>query len=230
MIAYEEKKQILVRCIKMLEQNKIMDYNGHASIKINKNQFLINIGDCQRSQLSVGDICQIDFDGNVMEGKGKPPLEFHLHAGIYKSRSDVGAVIHCHPKWSTVLSTARIEYLPVYAQGSLLYPVPVLNSPDSINSVDMANKLTKTLADRPAALMKAHGVVTTGENIIDAFVLLNYLEENSERQYRAQLIGEPYSFSNEELELCYKKLYSKSLFLRTWNHFSAKLDGIILDA
>ena len=206
-----------------------MDYNGHASIKIDKNQFLINIGNCQRSQLSVADICQVDFDGNVIEGNGNPPLEFHLHTGIYKARFDVGAVIHCHPKWSTVLSTAGIEYLPVYAQGSLLYPLPVLNSPDSINNVDMANKLTRILSDRPAALMKAHGVVTTGENIIDAFVLLNYLEENSERQYRAQLIGEPYSFSNEEMELYYKKLHNKRLFLRTWNHFSAKLDGTIIN-
>ena len=38
-------------------------------------------------------------------------LEFHLHAGVYKARSDVGAVIHCHPNWSTVLSTAGVEYL-----------------------------------------------------------------------------------------------------------------------
>ena len=66
-------------------------------------------------------------------------------------------------------------------------------------------------------------------DIIDAFVLLNYLEENAERQYRAQLIGEPYSLSRDEIELCYKKLYNKSLFKRTWNHFSAKLDGTVLD-
>ena len=229
MILYEKERQALVRCIKMLEHSKIMDYNGHASIKIKKNQLLINIGNCQRSQLNTSDICQIDFDGNVVEGKGKPPLEFHLHTGIYKARSDIGAVIHCHPKWSTILSTARQEYLPVYAQGSLLYPLPVFNSPDSINNVDIANNLSKILSDRPAVLMKAHGVVTTGADIIDAFVLLNYLEENSERQYRAQLIGEPYSLSRDEIELCYKKLYNKSLFKRTWNHFSAKLDGTVLD-
>lgn len=221
---FGEQKQQLVRCIRMLERNGIMDYNGHASTRIDDGRMLINIGNCQRSRLTVDDICTIDFDGNVIEGNGKPPLEFHLHAGVYKARSDVGGVIHCHPNWSTILSTAGATYLPVYAQGSLVYPLPVLDSPDSINNPIMAKRLTDVLGDGPAALMKAHGAMTAGKTIVDAFVLLNYLEENAERQYRAQLIGTPYAFTADELALCREKLWSESLFKRTWDHFSAKLD------
>ncbi|NQU71457.1 MAG: class II aldolase/adducin family protein [Rhodospirillales bacterium] len=224
MTGTEAQKQQLVQCIRMLERSGIMDYNGHASIRLDGNRMLINIGSCQRSQLTTDDICTIDFDGNVIDGNGKPPLEFHLHAGIYKRRSDVDAAIHCHPNWSTILSTAGVEYLPVYAQGSLVYPLPVLDSPDSINNLDMAKRLTDTLGDRPAALMKAHGAVTTGKTIVDAFVLLNYLEDNAYRQYMAQQIGTPYSFSAEEIALCGEKLWNANLFKRTWDHFSAKLD------
>ncbi|MBT5049009.1 MAG: class II aldolase/adducin family protein [Rhodospirillaceae bacterium] len=219
-----EQKQQLVRCIRMLERSGIMDYNGHASMRLDDGRMLINIGNCQRSKLTADDICTIDFDGNVIEGNGKPPLEFHLHAGVYKARSDAGAVIHCHPNWSTVLSTAGVEYLPVYAQGSLVYPLPVLDSPDSINNLVMAKRLTDTLGDGPAALMKAHGAMTMGKTIIDAFVLLNYLEENAQRQYMAAQIGTPYAFTADELALCREKLWSESLFKRTWDHFSAKLD------
>lgn len=219
-----DQKQQIVRCIRMLEHNGILDYNGHASIRLDGDRMLINIGSCQRSQLTVDDICTIDFDGNVIEGNGKPPLEFHLHAGVYKARSDVEAVIHAHPNWSTILSTAGVSYIPVYAQGSLVYPLPVLDSPNSINNPEMANRLTDTLGDRPAALMKAHGAVTCGESLVDAFVLINYLEDNAERQYMAAQIGTPYSFSEEELKLCREKLWNPNLFKRTWDHFSAKLD------
>jgi ribulose-5-phosphate 4-epimerase/fuculose-1-phosphate aldolase len=219
-----ERKQLLVRCIRMLERSGIMDYNGHASMRLDDGRMMINIGNCQRSRLTPDDICTIDFDGNVLEGNGKPPLEFHLHAGVYKARPDVEAAIHCHPSWSTILSTAGAAYLPVYAQGSLVYPLPVLDSPDSINNTQMARRLTDTLGDRPAALMKAHGAVTVGRTIVDCFVLLNYLEENAERQYRAMLIGKPYAFSPEELALCREKLWTESLFQRTWDHFSAKFD------
>ena len=219
----EQHKQRIVQCIRMLERSGIMDYNGHASVRLDDGRMLINIGSCQRSQVTQGDIVTIDFDGNVIEGQGKPPLEFHLHAGIYKARSDVEAVIHCHPNWSTILTPAGAENLPVYAQGSLVYPLPILDSPDSINNVDMAKRLTDLLGDRPAALMKAHGAVTTGKSIVDAFVLLNYLEDNAQRQYMAQQIGTPYSFTPEEIALCREKLWNENLFKRTWDHFSAKL-------
>lgn len=218
-----ELKQQLVDCIRMLEQSDIIDYNGHASIRFDDNRMLINIGSCQRSQLKVGDICTIDMEGNVIEGNGKPPLEFHLHAGIYRARADVKAVVHAHPKWSTFLTMVGESYQPVYAQGSLVYPMPVLDSPNSINNRAMADWLAATLGDRPAAMMKSHGAVTVGRDIVEAFVLANYLEENAYRQYMALQIGRPYAFSGQELALCREKLWTQSLFKRTWDHFRAKL-------
>ncbi len=220
----EEHKEQLVQCIRMLEQSDIIDYNGHASIRIGEDRMFINIGSCQRSRLTVDDICTIDFDGNVIEGNGKPPLEFHLHAGIYKARSDVEAIVHAHPKWSTFLTIAGKKYLPVFAQGTLVYPLPLLDSPNSINNPEIAKRLADTLGDGPAAVMKAHGAVAVGKTIIDAFVLINYLEENAYRQYMAMQIGEPYCFTEEEITMCRAKLFNENLFKRTWDHFRAKLD------
>ena len=219
-----ELKQQLVDCIRMLERSDIIDYNGHASIRIGEDRMLINIGSCQRSRLTAADICTIDMEGDVIEGNGKPPLEFHLHAGIYRARKDVGAVVHAHPKWSTFLTMTGHAYLPVYAQGSLVYPMPVLDSPNSINNSVMAKRLADTLGDRPAAMMKSHGAVTVGKDIVEAFVLANYLEENAYRQYMALQVGKPYAFSAEEVALCREKLWTQSLFKRTWDHFRAKLD------
>ncbi|MBI3042428.1 MAG: class II aldolase/adducin family protein [Betaproteobacteria bacterium] len=217
-------KQQLVDCIRMLEQSDIIDYNGHCSIRLGEDRMLINIGSCQRSRLTVEDICAIDFEGNVIEGKGRPPLEFHLHAGVYRARPDVKAVVHAHPKWSTFLTMVGQSYQPVYAQGSLVWPMPVLDSPNSINNPVMAKRLADTLGDRPAAMMKSHGAVTVGKGIVEAFVLANYLEENAYRQYMALQIGKPYAFSEKEVALCREKLWTESLFKRTWDHFRAKLD------
>lgn len=221
----ERVKQQLVDCIRMLERSGIIDYNGHASIRAGDGRMYINTGSCQRSLLTTGDICTVDFDGNVVEGEGKPPLEFHLHAGIYKARDDVGAVVHAHPKWSTFLTIAGRGYEPVFAQGSLLCPMPVLDSPNSINNPAMAKRLADTLGGQPAALMKSHGAVSVGKDILEAFVLINYLEENAYRQYMAMQIGEPYAFSAEEMALCRAKLWNENLFKRAWDHFRAKLDA-----
>ena len=223
MTTHLEQKQQLVDCIRMLERADIIDYNGHASVLLDGGQMLINIGSCQRSRLTVADICTITMEGEVVEGAGKPPLEFHLHAGIYRARPDVGAVVHAHPKWSTFLSMTGHAYEPVYAQGSLVYPVPLLDSPNSINNRVMADRLAATLGDRPAAMMKSHGAVTVGASIVEAFVLANYMEENAYRQYMAMQIGKPYAFNAQELALCREKLWSPALFQRAWDHFHAKL-------
>jgi ribulose-5-phosphate 4-epimerase/fuculose-1-phosphate aldolase len=216
-------KQQLVDCIRMLEQSDIIDYNGHCSVRVGDNRVLINIGSCQRSKLTVDDLCTIDLEANPVEGKGNAPLERHLHCGIYRVRPDVRAIVHAHPKWSTFLTMVGESYKPVYAQGALVFPVPLLDSPNAINSRAMAERLAATLGDRPAALMKSHGAVTVGKDIVEAFVLANYMEENAYRQYMALQIGKPYAFSEEEVRLCREKLWNPGLFQRTWDHFRAKL-------
>lgn len=217
-------KQQLVDCIRMLERADIIDYNGHCSIRVGDDRILINTGACTRAALTTADIVVIDMEGKLVEGAVNPPLEFHLHTGIYRARADVKAVVHAHPKWSTFLTMVGESYRPVFAQGVLLHPCPVLDTPDSINTRAMADRLAATLGQRPAALMKSHGAVTCGRDIIEAFVLANYLEENAYRQYQAMQIGKPYEFTDAEQALCREKLWTPSLFKRTWDHFKAKLD------
>ncbi|KMK64999.1 class II aldolase/adducin family protein [Puniceibacterium sp. IMCC21224] len=220
----KDPKAELALCLRMLERGGIIDYNGHASIRAGRDRMFINVGSAQRSRLTAADICTVDLDGNLLEGAGNPPLEFHLHAGIYKARPEVDAVIHAHPQWSTYLSMTGHPYAPVFAQGALLYPVPVLDTPDSINSPEMSARLVCALTDRPAALMKSHGAVTVGGDITEAFVLMTYLEENARRQYMALQIGQPYSFSHVECAAAKTKLRNAKLFQRTWDHFAAKLE------
>ena len=213
----------LALCLRMLEHQGIVDFNGHASIRTEGGMF-INVGAAQRSRLTADDICTIDLDGNVLDGNGKPPLEFHLHAGIYRDRPEVNAVVHAHPSWSTFLTMTGHGYLPVFAQGTLVHPVPVLDTPDSINSPEMSARLGATLGSRPAALMKSHGAVTVGADIVEAFVLIVYLEENARRQYMAMQIGTPYAFGPDEIAAARQKLWNAGLFRRTWEHYRAKLE------
>ena len=216
-------KDDLALCLRMLEHLGIIDFNGHASIRCDQGM-LINVGASQRSRLTADDICTVDLDGNLIEGKGKPPLEFHLHAGIYKARPEVQAVVHAHPQWSTYLTMTGHAYLPVFAQGTLVHPLPLLDTPDSINSPEMSDRLNAVLGNGPAAVMKSHGAVTLGADIIEAFTLIVYLEENARRQYMALQIGEPYVFSEDEIVAARAKLWTKGLFQRTWDHYRAKLE------
>jgi L-fuculose-phosphate aldolase len=216
-------KQQLVDAIRMLERAAIIDHNGHCSARRDANTFYINSGASVRGALTVEDLVTVDLDGNPVEGTARPPLEFHIHSEVYRARPDVNVVMHTHPQWSTFLTMTGVPYRPVYAQGVLLGDIPLMDSPLSVNTKPMGEKLAATLGRGPAALLKAHGVVVVGADIVECFALAAYVEENAYRQYMALQIGEPYVFSEAEQQACREKLWSPGLFKKTWDHYYSKL-------
>jgi ribulose-5-phosphate 4-epimerase/fuculose-1-phosphate aldolase len=216
-------KQKLVDAIRMLERAEIIDHNGHCSIRRDANSLYINSGASVRGALTVDDIVGIDFDGNLVEGSAKPPLEFHIHSEAYRARLDVNAVFHTHPKWSTFLTMTGTKFKAVYAQGVLLGDIPLMDSPLSVNTRPTGEKMAAILGNGPAVLLKAHGVVVVGVDVLECFALAAYVEENAYRQYMAMQIGEPYVFSEAEQKACREKLWTKSLFQKTWDHYYSKI-------
>lgn len=216
-------KQQLVDAIRMLERAGFIDHNGHCSARRDASSFYINSGASVRGALTVDDIVTVDLAGNLVEGSAKPPLEFHIHSEVYRARPDVQAVMHTHPQWSTFLTMVGEKYKAVYAQGVLLGDIPLLDSPLSVNTRPMGEKLVAALGRGPAVLLKAHGVVVVGTTIVECFALSAYVEENAYRQYMAMQIGDPYVFSEAEQQACREKLWTPSLFQKTWDHYYSKL-------
>jgi L-fuculose-phosphate aldolase len=216
-------KQQLIDAILMLEQAGSIDHSGHGSIRRDEASFYINSGASARSALTVEDIVTVDLDGNLLEGSARPPLEFHIHSEIYRARSDVNAVLHTHSRWSTLLTIVGVSYKPVYAQGVLLGELPVMESPLSVNTKSMGERVATTLAEARAVLLKAHGAVIVAADIVECFALAIYLEENAHRQYLAMQIGEPYVFTDEERDACRRNLTSPALFRKAWDHYRFKL-------
>ncbi len=216
-------KEQLVEAIRMLERAEIVDHNGHCSVRRDAGSFYINSGASVRSALTAEDIVAVDLDGKLIEGEARPPLEFHIHSEIFRRRPDVNAIAHTHPKWSTFLTMTGAPFKVVYAQASLLGDIPVMDSPLSINTKPMGEKLAEILGDGPAALLNAHGVVVVGADMVECFALAAYVEENACRQYMAMQIGEPYVFSAEEQAVSREKLRAPNLLRKTWDHYRSKL-------
>jgi ribulose-5-phosphate 4-epimerase/fuculose-1-phosphate aldolase len=218
-----ESRATLAEAIRMLARAEIMDHSGHASIRRTPSSFEINSGASVRSTLTAADIVSVDLDGQLLEGTARPPLEFHIHASIYRARPDVRVVMHTHPKWSTYLTMTGIPYQPVFGQGALLGEVALLDTPLSVNTKEAGDRLAAALGDGHAVLLKSHGAVIVGSEIQECFALAVYLEENAQRQYMASQVGTPYVFSEAEQDVCRRALWSPALFRKAWDHYRTKL-------
>ena len=216
-------KQQLVDAIGMLARAEIVDHSGHGSARRDAASFYINSAASTRGALTIDDIVAVDLDGNLVEGSARPPFEFHIHSEIYRARPDVQAVLHTHPRWSTFLTMAGAPYQVVYAQGALLAGIPLVDSRLSVNTRSMGERVAAALGPHPAVLLKSHGAVIVGSDLVECFALAAYLEENAYRQYMAMQIGTPYVFSEAERQAFRERLWTPGLFRKTWDHYHWKL-------
>jgi ribulose-5-phosphate 4-epimerase/fuculose-1-phosphate aldolase len=220
-----ELRQQLADALSMMERAEVIDFNGHMSCRLpGSANILINSGRSVRSNLSADDIIEIDLDGQpAASGETAPPMEFHLHSAIYRRRPDVNAVAHTHPVWSTLFSSVGEPVRPVTMQAAVMGPVQVFARTASINNRPLAEELAQALGPHRVAMLRSHGAVTAGADIVEAFVLAIYLEETARRQYLARAIGNPYCLTPEEVETIGANLRRPHLLKKVWDYHHAKL-------
>ena len=217
-------RQDLVDALSMMERAEVIDFNGHMSCRLPGTQnILINSGKSVRSALTPADIIEIDLDGKPVGHEVAPPMEFHLHAAIYRARPDANAVAHTHPLWSTLFSSAGVAVEPVTMQAAVMGPIQAFPKTASINQRPLAEELAAALGSHRVIMLKSHGAVTAGANIVEAFVLAIYLEETARRQYLARAIGKPYTLTAEEVEKIGANLRRPHLLQKVWDYHHAKL-------
>jgi ribulose-5-phosphate 4-epimerase/fuculose-1-phosphate aldolase len=219
-----ELRQQLADALSMMERAEVIDFNGHMSCRLpGTAHILINSGKSVRSALTAQDIIAIDMDGRPVEGDVVPPMEFHIHTEIYRARPDVNAVAHTHPLWSTLFSMTGNNVEPVTMQAAVMGPVRTFGKTASINQKGLAEELAAALGRDRVVMLKSHGAVVAGADIVEAFVLAIYLEETARRQYLARALGTPYALSATEVETIGTNLRKPHLLRKVWDYHHAKL-------
>jgi len=220
----EALRQQLADALSMMERAEVIDFNGHMSCRLpGTNHILINSGKSVRSALTAADIIEIDLDGKPVGHDVVPPMEFPLHTAIYRARPDVNAVAHTHPLWSTLFSSVGEPVQPVTMQAAVMGPVQLFPKTASINQPDLAAELAQALGPHKVIMLKSHGAVSVGADIVESFVFAIYLEETARRQYLARAIGTPYALTAAEVEKIGANLRKPHLLRKVWDYHHAKL-------
>ncbi len=115
-------------------------------------------------------------------------LERFIHASIYASRADAGAVIHSHSDEILPFSISDLPLQAVFHSASLIgaEPVPVWDTRTEfgdtnllVESPAMGDSLSRKLQDRSLVLMRGHGFAATGKTLINAVKLATALPRNA---------------------------------------------------
>ncbi|HHU91236.1 MAG TPA: class II aldolase/adducin family protein [Clostridiaceae bacterium] len=126
-----------------------------------------------------------DFNGVLVEGKGKPTREALLHGLIYKIAPHVNGIMHCHSPWSIGWASTRrnLENVTHHLQLKFGCPIVTLDIDAAVVSADHFPKIEaifEKYPTLPAFLLVDHGVVAVGKNIIDAEYNAELIEETAQ--------------------------------------------------
>jgi L-ribulose-5-phosphate 4-epimerase len=143
----------------------------------------ISLGDVEPEQNLL-----VDLEGEIIDSpmglKGSKETGFHLAA--YKLRSDIGAIAHVHPPYSTAYSNkSRPLPLSTISAQLNLKRVPWIECfrPGSSELCNCVIEGIKANMDVPCILMKEHGILAMGNDLRHAYYIADLTEDTAKISY-----------------------------------------------
>lgn len=137
------------------------------------------------------DICLIDIDQHIIEGRWRPTSEIALHMVFYRNRKDVNAVIHTHAPYATIYSIIGEKSLPMVLNESAMclggpLPVTPYGRP---GTQELAQITYDSIGNGLGAIMAHHGLVTIGATLERAYDATLAAEATAHAIIMARAIG-----------------------------------------
>jgi L-fuculose-phosphate aldolase len=141
-----------------------------------------------------------DEDGRF-SGPKAPSSEWRFHRDIYRARPDVGAVVHCHATYATVLSMLRVN-IPAAHYMIAAFGGAEIKCTDyaPYGTAELSALVVEGLGPRHGVLLGSHGMIATGADLESAMWRAVELETLAKQYYLARAMGEPVVLSDAEIE------------------------------
>lgn len=177
-----ELRDAVARACRILAMEGVADgVLGHVSARVGEDRMLIRgRGPGEHGLLftTIEDIRLVDLDGGGDDPADGYSManELPIHGEILRARPQVHAVVHAHPPAVLACGIAGLELRPIFgaynipamrlaAGGIPVYPRSVL-----IRTPELAKEMLACMGERPACVLRGHGVTATGETLEQAMV------------------------------------------------------------
>src|SRR5580692_20545 len=194
----------LVAANRILADQGVLDGYGHVTIRHPKapDRYFLSRSKAP-AIITAADIMEYDLDSNPVDQAGRLMyIERFIHGEIYKARPDVNAIVHSHSPTVIPFSVTNVKLRPICHMSAFLkQDVPNFEIRDCDGMTDLLIRdrkhgagLAQALGPHNVALMRGHGNVCVGPNIMTAVYRAVYTEVNAKLQAQAMALGGEITF------------------------------------
>ncbi|MGE5618764.1 MAG: class II aldolase/adducin family protein [Sphingomonadaceae bacterium] len=191
------REKLAETAIRAYRRGLVAGTGGNVSARIpGKNEVLITPTGVSLELTTVENIVKTDLYATPADPDcpHKPSKETGFHCAIYRVRPEVNAIVHVHPPYATAFSH-RFQDLPLSTVGASagLRRVPCIEVALS-GSAELRSYVEEAFStDRSikAIIMRAHGIIGTGADLVAAYDVADLVEATAKIAYLAVGLGVP---------------------------------------
>jgi L-fuculose-phosphate aldolase len=180
------RSMLIATCRELTRRGLTHGTSGNVSVRCDERRFFLSPSGMDYEVVQADDVPLMDLDGHWF-GRRRPSSEWRFHRDIFRSRPDVGAIVHTHSPQATALACSgrgipAFHYMVAVAGGHDIRCAPY----HTFGTQELSDAALAALKDRKACLLANHGVIATGADLSAALSLAGEVE-NLARQYCAAL-------------------------------------------
>ena len=166
----------------LLKEGLVARTWGNVSIKVSNTQMIITPSGRKYDELTPDEMVLVNIYTLKYEGKLKPSSELKLHCQIYKTKPEIGAVIHTHQMFGSIVAAAQVDVQVLDENHQNILGGKVIKAaPYALpNTKKITMATAKAIENSNAALMSNHGVVCIGKDLEHVFDVARTLEKACE--------------------------------------------------
>ncbi len=176
--------------------------DGNLSVRLGPGTVLVTPTGMSKGMMKPEDLVIVDMTGRKLSGRQEPTSEVRMHLLIYEMRPEIHGVVHAHPVTATGYAAAGIPLdqaiiAEVVAMGLDRVPLAKYGTP---GTPELTEALRPLVGQYNAILMANHGVVTYAEDLLEAYMRMETVEQFARIALVTHLLGQRQPLSPEDLD------------------------------
>jgi len=165
------------------------------------------------NEINLEDIIVVNKKGEVIEGVRKPSIETPMHLAVYNKRKDVGAVVHYHSIYSSVLAVTESTLPGISEDFVQIVGDKVICAKYALpGSEELAKNTVASLGNRNAVFLTNHGTLCVGRDMKEAMKVSYVVEKTAHIYILSKNVGKCRIISERDIKIMQdfaKNVYGK---------------------
>ena len=173
------RQQVVEVGLEALERGVVHGTAGNMSVRDPESGLIaISPSGMPYPTVTAADVVVVNDQGGVVDGTRKPSSETPLHTMVLRTFPNVGAVVHTHAHYSTVVSCIRRELPPILTEVVLAVGAIPVTRYGLTGTPDFGESVVEVMTpETKAVIIKNHGLVCMGKDFAEALLWAEIVEE-----------------------------------------------------